>query len=314
MEILLDALTDVLKTLRLNTQTYFCSDFHAPWGIVMDEDSEGMFHVVLEGSCVLNISNDSNTIILNKGDIVAFPSGGAHWISDHQDSPKMPSRFVLDKILSGESPFETQSEPCQEIIKNTLMCGSFSYETKMKHPFIRDLPCFIHIKAEQNNEQRWMSELVATLSRESRSPSPGSSLMLDRLTEVLFIQIIRYFLNTQPNKHNYLAALNDQQIGTTLNLIHAEKSAFWTVEKLGEKVAMSRSAFTDKFSKLVGQAPKTYLLNWRMQKAKTRLETTDDSMYQIAEDAGYSSEAAFSKAFKAFFTETPGFVRRASKY
>lgn len=310
----MDALTDVLKTLRLNTQTYFCSDFHSPWGIVMDESSEGMFHVVVEGSCFLNIKHSQSTIPLKKGDIVAFPSGGAHWISDHEDSPKVPSSFVLNKILSGESPFKEKAEPLNKAPKNTLMCGSFSYDTKMKHPFIRDLPCFIHIKAEQNNEQKWMSELVATLSRESRSPSPGSSLVLDRLTEVLFIQIIRHFLASQPNKHNYLAALNDQQIGTTLNLIHAETSAHWTIEKLGEEVAMSRSAFTDKFSKLVGQAPKTYLLNWRMQKAKTRLESTDDSMYQIAEDAGYSSEAAFSKAFKTFFAETPGFVRRASKY
>ncbi|WP_438465386.1 AraC family transcriptional regulator [Marinomonas sp. PE14-40] len=310
----MDALTDVLKTLRLNTQTYFCSDFHSPWGIVMDESSEGMFHVVVEGSCFLNIKHSQSTIPLKKGDIVAFPSGGAHWISDHEDSPKVPSSFVLNKILSGESPFKEKAEPLNKAPKNTLMCGSFSYDTKMKHPFIRDLPCFIHIKAEQNNEQKWMNELVATLSRESRSPSPGSSLVLDRLTEVLFIQIIRHFLASQPNKHNYLAALNDQQIGTTLNLIHAETSAHWTIKKLGEEVAMSRSAFTDKFSKLVGQAPKTYLLNWRMQKAKTRLESTDDSMYQIAEDAGYSSEAAFSKAFKTFFTETPGFVRRASKY
>ena len=280
----------------------------------MDESSEGMFHVVVEGSCFLNIKHSQSTIPLKKGDIVAFPSGGAHWISDHEDSPKVSSSFVLNKILSGESPFKEKAEPLNKAPKNTLMCGSFSYDTKMKHPFIRDLPCFIHIKAEQNNEQKWMNELVATLSRESRSPSPGSSLMLDRLTEVLFIQIIRHFLASQPNKHNYLAALNDQQIGTTLNLIHAETSAHWTIEKLGEEVAMSRSAFTDKFSKLVGQAPKTYLLNWRMQKAKTRLESTGDSMYQIAEDAGYSSEAAFSKAFKTFFAETPGFVRRASKY
>jgi len=309
----MDALTDVLKTLRLNTNTYFCSDFHAPWGIQMEKANEGVFHVVIEGQCFLNIQNSQSTILLKEGDIVAFPSGGAHWISDHENSPKSPGKLVVERILAGDNPFKACVEPIMAQHKSTLMCGSFSYDTKMKHPFIRDLPCFIHIKAEHNSEQQWVSELVATLSRESRSQSPGSSLMLDRLTEVLFIQIIRFFLASQPNSHNYLAALNDKQIGTTLNLIHAEESACWTVESLGEQVAMSRSAFTDRFSKLVGQAPKTYLINWRMQKAKSKLETGDETMFHIAEEAGYSSEAAFSKAFKAFFGETPGFVRRSHK-
>lgn len=309
----MDALTDVLKTLRLNTQTYFCSDFHAPWGIEMEQANEGVFHVVIEGECLLNIQNSNATMLLKEGDIVAFPSGGAHWISDHVNSPKTPGNQVVEQILAGENPFKAPIESITPLYKSTLMCGSFSYDTKMKHPFIRDLPCFIHIKSEHNSEQHWVSELVATLSRESRFQSPGSSLMLDRLTEVLFIQIIRYFLASQPNSHNYLAALNDKQIGTTLNLIHAEESACWTVESLGEQVAMSRSAFTDKFSKLVGQPPKTYLINWRMQKAKNKLSTGDDTMFRIAEEAGYSSEAAFSKAFKAFFGETPGFIRRSHK-
>ena len=309
----MDALTDVLKTLRLNTQTYFCSDFQAPWGIEMEQVNEGMFHVVIEGQCFLHIQNNSDRIILNQGDIVAFPSGGAHWMSDHQDSPKAPGKRVVEQILAGHNPFKPSTENNISRDKITLMCGSFSYDTKIKHPFIRDLPCFIHIKAEQNKEQKWLGELVSTLSRESRSPSPGSSLMLDRLTEVLFIQIIRYFLSSQPDKQNYLAALNDQQIGTSLNLIHGEESADWTVETLGEQVAMSRSAFTEKFSKLVGQPPKTYLINWRMQKARAKLEMGDEIMYRIAEEAGYSSEAAFSKAFKTFFGITPGSVRRQYK-
>lgn len=309
----MDALTDVLKTLRLNTQTHFCSDFHAPWGIQMEQTSEGVFHVVIQGECFLHIENTDHTILLAEGDIVAFPSGGAHWISDHKQSPKAPGPQVVKTILSGINPFKKELESKSQQTKSTIMCGSFSYDTKIKHPFIRDLPCFIHIKAADNKEQQWVNALVSTLSRESRTQAPGSNLMLDRLTEVLFIQIIRYFLASQPDKHNYLAALNDKQIGTTLNLIHAEETASWTVETLGKQVAMSRSAFTDKFSKLVGQSPKTYLINWRMQKAKAKLEMGDEVMFRIAEDAGYSSEATFSKAFKSFFGETPGGVRRAQK-
>jgi len=110
-----------------------------------------------------------------------------------------------------------------------------------------------------------------------------------------------------------MSALSDSKIGPSLNQIHAEEHAEWTVEKLANEAALSRSAFTERFIKLVGESPKTYLINWRMQKAKSKLESTELSMYEIAESAGYSSEAAFNKAFKQYFYATPGSLRKNSK-
>ena len=307
----LDALADILSTIRLTANTYFCSEFTSPWGMNIDKGNDGIFHVVVEGNCWLNINN-RGPIQLATGDIVAFPTGGAHSISDTLESKTLPGSQVVENILSGNNPFQAPLSR-DPLSTNTLMCGSFHYDSSINHPFLKDLPCFIHIKAEETPELHWLRSLVSVLANEARLPAPGSTVMVDRLTEVLFIQLMRAHMETSPNRLNYMAALADPQIGSALNHIHAETEFHWTVERLGEAVSLSRTSFTEKFSRLVGMPPKTYLLNWRMQKAKTALETSDTLMIDIAEAAGYSSEAAFSKAFKQFFETTPGRARRKHK-
>ncbi len=305
----MDALADVLKTIRMHSSTYFCTEFSSPWGMEVPRGDEGLFHVVVSGECWLTLLGSDDSIHLQAGDIVAFPSGGAHSISDAVNSPTLPGGEVVEKIQAGSNPFASQDS--QSVgVSNTLLCGAFSYDTTVKHPFIRDLPCFIHIKAAQHDDLPWLNALTNTLAIEAKNASLGSTVIVDRLTEVLFVQLMRSFIEGRPGSQDYLSALNDPQIGKSLNLIHDEKSAYWTVERLGEAVAMSRTAFTEKFSSLVGQPPKTYLTNWRMQKAKGQLQASDNSMIDIAQGAGYSSEAAFSKAFKQFFNVTPGKVRR----
>ncbi|MEH6577823.1 MAG: AraC family transcriptional regulator [Amphritea sp.] len=306
----MDALADVLKAIRLSANTYFCTDFRAPWGMEVEESPQGMFHIVVDGTCWLKHTKTEHPLQLSTGDIVAFPTGGTHCISDTPDSPKQPASDVVENILSGTNPF--QPKAAEESGATTLLCGSFSYDSSVDHPFVKDLPSFIHIKASQTPELSWLRSLVTVLATESRQPSPGSTVMVDRLTEVLFIQLMRTYMTSSPNSMGYIAALADQQIGSALNLIHSEAKADWNVERLGEAVALSRTAFTEKFSRMVGIPPKTYLINWRMQKAKTQLENSDMAMIDIAETAGYSSEAAFSKAFKHLFGLPPGQVRRSS--
>lgn len=305
-----DALADVLKTISLNGSTYFCSDFTGPWGMQVEPGPEGLFHVVVEGQCWLQTSS-GEPFKLDTGDIVAFPTGGAHWIGDTPESPRLPGNQVVESILGGGNPFQpANSQAQQTLTQNTLLCGSFSYDSSIDHPFLKDLPCFIHISAQQTPELAWLRSLINVLSNESRNITPGSSIMVDKLTEILFIQLMRFHMHKKANQLGYIAALADSQIGKALNLIHGEARAHLTVERLGNAVALSRTAFTDKFSRMVGMAPKSYLVNWRMQKARSQLQSSDLSMFEIAEMAGYSSEAAFSKAFKQFFDIPPGQSRR----
>jgi AraC-like DNA-binding protein len=310
-----DPLADVLKTIRLSGSAYFCSDFTSPWGMDISAGEQGMFHVVINGSCYLQLENNEEVIHLQQGDIVAFPTGGAHWISDHEKSPRLPATEVVEKILAGNNPFINLGSALTASDKtDTLLCGAFSYDRAIKHPFLNDLPCFIHIEANQTPQLEWLRDLVKVLSNEAKNPSPGSSLIVDRLTEVLFIQLIRFYIQLlMKSSHRdmgYMAALNDVQIGRSLNLIHGEQNALLTVERLADLVALSRTAFSEKFSKMVGMPPKSYLLNWRMQRAKIDLQENNLKMFTVAENAGYASEASFSKAFKSFFSLTPGQVRK----
>jgi AraC-like DNA-binding protein len=314
-----DTLADVLKTIRLRGSAYFCSDFTSPWGMDIAAAEQGMFHVVVDGSCYLQLDRSDEVIQLQQGDIVAFPTGGAHWISDDEKSQRLAGNEVVEEIRSGNNPFAySGSENNRPFITSTLLCGSFAYDQSIKHPFLTDLPCFIHIQAVQTPELEWLRNLVKVLSNEARNPSPGSSLMVDRLSEVLFIQLMRFHMQQLMQSHDgenhksmgYMAALNDTHIGKALNLIHNEQDAVLTVESLADAVSLSRTAFSDKFSKLVGMPAKSYLLNWRMQRAKVDLQDNKTAMVTVAENAGYASEASFSKAFKRLFSLTPGQFRK----
>ena len=302
-----DTLADVLKSIRLSGSAYFCSDFTSPWGMDIEPSQQGLFHVVVNGNCYLQLADSEELIYLQQGDIVAFPTGGAHWISDQEQSPRLPGAEVVENILAGNNPF---THSAMTTFNSTLMCGSFTYDQSIKHPFLNDLPCFIHIEAILTPELNWLRDLVKVLANETRNPSPGSSLIVDRLTEILFIQLMRYYMHSSNKDMGYLVALRDEQVGKALNLIHGEKDATLTVEGLADAVALSRTAFSEKFSKMVGMPAKSYLLNWRMQRAKMHLQKQNISMVAVAENAGYSSEASFSKAFKRFFSLTPGQARK----
>ena len=286
-----DALTDVLKAIRLKGSTYFCGGFDAPWKMAWPEShNTGAFHVVVKGGCWL-VQQGAEPVQLKTGDIIAFPAGGAHTLSDELNSPEQLNENDDADI--------------------TLLCGTFNYDSSIEHPFVKDLPCFIHIKAERTPGLDWLRSLTQVIAVEAKSPSPGSEAMIDKLTEALFIQLIRLHVAEHPKDINYLSALIDPQIGEALNCIHGETEAYWTIDQLAKNAAMSRTAFTDKFTKMVGVSPKGYLTDTRMQRAKKRLMESKESMLAIALESGYSSEAAFSKAFKKFFNLSPGKLRKS---
>lgn len=305
----MDALADVLKAIRLHTSTYFCSDFAPPWGMDIAAASKGLFHVVVAGECWLKAENQSQPLHLKQGDIVAFPTGGAHWLSDSPESSKLPGPLVVERVLAGDNPFAVDPLSASEQ-HFTLLCGSFDYDSSVKHAFLRDLPCFIHLAAADNPELSWLRTLVSVLSIESREENPGSGVIIDRLTEVLFIQLLREYMRRQQHSNDYLSALADPFIGRALNLIHGTDGSHYSVERLAQTIGLSRSAFSERFTRMVGQSPKTYMLDWHLQQAKTKLEQSELSMFEIAHAAGYASEAAFSKAFKQLFELSPGKARR----
>ncbi|GHD18987.1 AraC family transcriptional regulator [Halioglobus japonicus] len=322
----MDALTHILKTIGLSAKTYFCEGLSGPWNMQFQYRPEGIFHIVLQGQCYLREGGQKESILLQEGDAVAFPTGGAHWISDTPDSQNLPSENVVtvsgdeDLLLlkngdvraftSNDYSSETPNETPGSDTSTVLFCTTLSYDASLKHPFLRSLPCFIHVGPRTNDERRTLKLLTGLLAEESASSYPGKSLMVNNLSEVLFIQMLRSHIREAQRPSGYMAALADQNIGQALNLIHTEAEKKWSVESLSRAVAMSGTTFTRRFAELVGVTPKAYLTNTRLLKARIKLQSTAESTLSIAESAGYASEAAFSKAFKKHFNTTPGELRK----
>lgn len=349
----MDALSYILKTIQLSANTYFCRGFGFHWNMQIRHRPQGLFHVVTAGQCYLREASSEKLMLLTVGDIVAFPTGGDHWISDCPDSQNLSaenvikvgddSEFFLLKsgdvvaFPSGGAHWKNSPKNSQNLENNgptdnlsgtafdeheksnssdqvtTLLSGTFSYDTTVNHPFLKDLPCFIRISTDEGSEFHWLRNLMSVLENESKTSFPGSNVMVDRLTEMLFIQLLRAHMQQMKHPSGYMAALLDPKIGLALNLIHSETNGQWTVESLSKAAALSRTLFTEKFTSLVGTTPKSYLTDTRMLKAKGKLQHSGESILSIAESIGYASESSFSKALKKHFNMTPGQIRKASQ-
>ena len=300
----LDVLSDVLRAIRLYASSYYCAEFSSPWGIDEPQAECGTFHVVIRGNAWLMTEELTSPIFLSTGDIIAFPTGSPHQVSDQLGCQLMAGGEVLKRIRSNRSPFSDG----QSVV--TLLCGYFQYQTDTGLPLLRDMPSMLHIKTEEEPELAWLNHLIKTLAYESRSLQAGNAVVVDRLTEVLVIQLLRWHMSRQQNTPGYFQALGDDKLSRALSLIHQEPGKAWTVESLGLAVSMSRTSFANRFQSIVGMTPLAYLSQWRMHIAHGLLAEGKLSMLSIAETVGYKSEASFGKAFKKIMGISPGKVTK----
>lgn len=300
----MDVMSELLQTVRLSASSYFCTDFSAPWGMHEAQHKQGVFHAVLRGQAWLHCDELAEPLAIAAGDIVAFPSGQAHRLGDLPESPTLPGANVVSSVLAGENPFAGSGQ------QTTLLCGYFDYDQAVSHPMLAELPTIIHITTGEQPELAWLWQLVNSVAREWRSQEPGASIIVNRLTEVLVIQLLRVALTEQQHERRFLSALGDIQIGAALQMMHEKPSYNWTLLRLAEEVGLSRTGFNNRFRDKVGVPALTYLTGWRMELARQKLIEGTPSTLAIAEAVGYGSEAAFNKAFSKHFGIGPGKMRR----
>lgn len=254
-----------------------------------------LLHIINFGGGYLWTEGESAPLRVEDGDVVIFPHGHAHTISDQPASPLTLPPVLLDYHAHGEYvvyPFEGEGT------KTVLLCGAFHFDNPGNYSLLHGAPKFIHIPGEQGRMVQGFANIVNLIAYEAASRQAGTEVMLRRLTEMLFIQAIRLWINQQAGESGgWLGALRDQAINTALGLIHQSPERGWKVEELADAVALSRSAFSARFTSLVGEPPMKYLTHWRMNRA-TRLLKNDIKMDQIARQLGYDSEVAFRKAFR----------------
>lgn len=301
----MDVLSDIVRRTGLTGSSYFCTDFSAPWGLDIDEQSRGLFHLVVRGEGLLYLKGDPVPVKVTAGDIIAFPRGQSHRLVSAENAGTLPGSETVERIITGDNPFAGSST------HTTLLCGYFEYGGHVARSMLSNLPDFLHIKANSVMALREFSGVVELLIRETRQAGPGSQVLIDRLTEVLFVQLLRCAL--EDVDEGVLKALADRRLSRALQAIHDNPANTWTVEGLGRVVGMSRTGFNEHFRKVLGMTPLTYLTQWRMLLTKDQLENTDDGLMLIAERVGYQSEASLSKTFKKNVGINPSEFRRNAR-
>jgi AraC-like DNA-binding protein len=301
-----DVLTDVLQTLQLRGRVFCCSALSAPWAMRLPTSEYAHFHVIERGSAWLQLSDEMQPRPLASGDFVLVPHGRGHVLSDHPKPRAKPLAQLLKSAVNGKLSSHHVMEFGGSGARMQMICGSFQFDNEATSPLRLILPPLIHLKHEQSRLSEWLEPTLKMLALEARHPRPGSETLISRLLDIIFVQALRAWITSEPQESGgWLGALRDPQIGTALGLMHREPERGWSVEALAKAVAMSRSPFAARFSALVGEPPLTYLTNWRMHLAATLLTREGLNVGQVAGRVGYDSEAAFSKAFKRRFGQSP---------
>lgn len=301
----IDALSDVLNLIRLKGCVYFSSDFSSPWGMALEQGEFAQFHVIVRGQCWLTTHDEKR--LLTSGDVVLFPLGHEHCLMDELSSTTVPGKEVVKAIYQNQPLFSGDTESVQ------LLCGHFEFDRTLKHPLLNELPSLIHIKELGRQYPGWLDIVTNVLVGETASQAPGSGVVVDRLAEVLFVQVLRTYLLERKSHIGFLAAVKDRRISHALKIIHTQSETNLTLETIAKTAGMSRSMLAERFKELLGITPMSYLTCWRMLKAQDLLKSTEYSLEDIASQVGYSSEAAFSRAFRREFDLAPGTFRKSKQ-
>ncbi|GHO45744.1 AraC family transcriptional regulator [Ktedonospora formicarum] len=291
----MDVLTDVLNTLELKGWLSARRELAPPWRYQFVASQDMIFHLLGSfGGGYLTLKGDPTPLRIEDGAVLLFPFGHAHSIGDKLTSPLTQ---VLHVDYDSQKHYQSFPETSEEI-ERAVLCGAFHLGHPGAFTLLHSLPNVIHIPVEQGRTVPGFTEIVQLIAREAAAPRLGTEVMLRRFTELLFIHIIRVWVEQQAGaSRGWLAALRDPAISKALGLIHQSAERGWKVEELAAAVGLSRAVFSARFTRLVGEPPIKYLTRWRMHKA-TRLLKNNVKVEMIAELLGYESEVAFHKAFK----------------
>ena len=299
---------DLLQSVRLRSSIYFRPELKAPWGFKFANHGT-IFHIVVQGNCLLEVEGIPKAVELSAGDFVLMPRGDAHILRDSRATP------VIDffKFIQCNRPNKRGLLSAGGSGASTkFVCGGMKFENAKTDPLLAVLPPLIHVKGSNRAASAWLQGTVAQILEELDSCRAGAQAVVTRLADILFIQAVRMHFehDIQTAECGWLAAIRDPHIGPTLAVLHANPREPWTVASLARCAAASRSRFALKFAQLVGMPPLRYVRRLRLNAAAARLRSSEDKLAMIAEDAGYESAAAFTKAFKRHVGRTPGEYRR----
>lgn len=312
----MDVLSSFLSSVHLVSEIYLSVEMSAPWGVAFPEQPErALFYVLSRGSCYIEVEGEEGPLSLVGGDVVMLPGGSPHTMKDRPDTPTTPVEQVLAQgAYDEQSVFRYGGGGANA----SMIVGRFRFENHGAIPLLSSMPPLIRIRDEVAHLVPGLAATLRLLSAETTSALPGKDILMDRLADVLFVQILRAFValeeqegRSYESRGGLIQALMDPELSKALTLMHKKPEHPWTVAELAQRVGMSRTAFAVRFKAKAGVGPLEHLTQWRVQKACELLREGRKSLDEVAWRVGYESATAFSKAFKRETGVAPGAFRSA---
>lgn len=267
------------------------------------------YHYILDGELRIRVDDpDEKMQTIGRGEVVILPRNDPHLIGSDLAIPAVSGENLVSRPI-GPGLYSIRYGGDGE--KTEMICGFIGYAGAEANPLITMLPRLLKFNVEQGPAADWIRSTFQYAAAEVGAGRPGSQTVLAKLSELLFVETVRRYVESLPQSHTgWLAGLREPHLAKALALLHGDIRRPWTVDDLGREVGLSRSALSDRFLRLIGVPPINYLTNWRMQVAAAKVRGTNATLAQVAQDVGYESEAAFSRAFKKAFGMAPGTWRR----
>jgi AraC-like DNA-binding protein len=316
----MDAFSEILSGVKLNGALFFHADFSAPWGFAAPASralapslAPGalhlvIYHLVIEGRAVARLGDEEWTS-LGPGDVVVFPHGDPHLITSGSEwaEPQQTSA-IIRKVMTRDL---TALRAGGGGTTTRFVCGFMSCDPHTSRPILDGLPKIFKVNVRADRSGQWLESSIMHLVEEAGSGSVGSDAMLAKLSEALFVDTLRRYVMSLPEREiGWLAGTRDAIVGKCLGLMHRRVEHPWTIATLANEVGTSRSVLSERFTSYLEEPPMTYLTRWRLQLASRSLTRSPRGVAEIASEVGYESEAAFNRAFKRQFGMPPARYRR----
>ncbi len=315
-----DVLSEVLRAVRLSGSVFLDGRFSAPFGVISParwDDTVAtahlrhisVFHLVVRGRCMMEIANGTVHEV-RAGDVLLLPFTAAHrfwW------GPSPEFLFAPDLLRPGPIPGVDTVRYGGDGDETRFICGFVESAELLAAPLFRSLPDLILERTSEDAVSGLLTHTVNEIVERMDTADPSTSYLLSRLMEMLFLEVLRrHAARLPPDAKGMLAATGDATVSRALSLLHNAPARHWTIETLANEAGASRTVLTERFNRLIGKSPMEYLTNWRIQLASERLRGGSQRLAQVAHEAGYESEAAFSRAFKRVMGTSPGAWRTIS--
>ncbi len=292
-----DPLSDVLSLIHICQNTVFVCAANAPFGIQFPAGRHRI-HIIRSGKVVIRVDGEEDLIDAEKGDVVMLLKGQGHVISDQLDRPaKMLSELIKhdynqEQLTVGQG-------------KTTWLSGNFGFDGVMAQQLLSALPAVLVLKASAHQSRPWLESCSQLILSEAMTPQIGGVALVSRFLDVIFVQALRTWATENNVNKGWLSGALDARLSKAMSAIHHAPHRLWSVEELAGISSLSKSAFAERFQRVVGQSPLNYLNHWRLDRAAELLRHGYLSVAEVASQVGYTSDTAFSRSFKSRYGMSP---------